>query len=129
MVNRYDDESHLVILGAGATCAAFPKGDFFGRKIPAMNGFIEKTGIGKQFPDLKEMFVKYPNLEDLYSELSRDKQYSDELERLNRAIWSYMSQLFCGYKINLYDKLVLSLTDRDCIASFNWDPFLAQSIY
>ena len=32
---------HVVILGAGASCAAIPSGDKYGRKISAMSGFIE----------------------------------------------------------------------------------------
>ena len=29
--------------------------------------------------------------------------------------------------VTLYDYLVLSLTDKDAIISFNWDPFLVQA--
>ena len=32
---------HVVILGAGASCAAIPNGDKYGRKISAMSGFID----------------------------------------------------------------------------------------
>ena len=38
---------HVVILGAGASCAAIPKGDKNGRKISAMSGFIDKLGFRK----------------------------------------------------------------------------------
>lgn len=129
MVPRYDRVSHLVIIGAGATCASFPSGDYRGRSIPAMNGFLEKTGILNKFPELTELVTEHPNLEDLYSELSQDPKYQDILERLDLAIREYMASLHCGSPINLYDKLMLSLTSRDYIATFNWDPFLAQSYY
>lgn len=36
---------HVVLLGAGASCAAIPNGDKNGRKISGMNGFIEKLGL------------------------------------------------------------------------------------
>ena len=36
---------HVVLLGAGASCAAIPNGDKNGRKISAMNGFIKKLGL------------------------------------------------------------------------------------
>ncbi len=36
---------YVVILGAGASCAAIPDGDKYGRKISAMSGFIEKLGF------------------------------------------------------------------------------------
>ena len=38
---------HVVILGAGASCAAIPNGDKNGRKISAMSGFIDKLGFRK----------------------------------------------------------------------------------
>lgn len=36
---------HVVILGAGASYAAFPKGDRNGRKLPLMNNFVETLGL------------------------------------------------------------------------------------
>ena len=128
MIDRYNT-SHLVIVGAGATCASFPSGDYRGRLIPAMNGFLEKTGILDNFSELKDLVAEYPNLEDLYSILSKEIHHQDLLERLDLAIREYMASLHCGRQINLYDKLMLSLTSRDYIATFNWDPFLAQSYF
>ena len=34
---------HLVILGAGASYAAFPNGDKNGRKLPLMNNIVEEV--------------------------------------------------------------------------------------
>ena len=52
MKNEYEDyerymknRPHVVILGAGASCAAIPNGDKHGKKISAMSGFIEKLGL------------------------------------------------------------------------------------
>jgi len=128
-VERYDHRSHLVILGAGATCAAFPNGDYNGKRIPPMNRFLERTGISSKFPELIDYIGKYPNLEDLYSKLTSDPIYATICKNLNLEIFNYMSSLHCGAEINLYDKLVLSLTKRDTIATFNWDPFLSQSLF
>ena len=36
---------HVVILGAGASCAAIPNGDKNGKRISAMSGFIDKLGL------------------------------------------------------------------------------------
>lgn len=36
---------HVVILGAGASYAAFPGGDKHGRKLPLMNNLIETLGL------------------------------------------------------------------------------------
>ena len=36
---------HVVILGAGASVAAFPDGDKNGRKLPVMNDLVEKLDL------------------------------------------------------------------------------------
>lgn len=36
---------HVVVLGAGASCAAIPNGDKYGKKISAMSEFIDKLGL------------------------------------------------------------------------------------
>jgi hypothetical protein len=36
---------HLVILGAGASLAAFPNGDRYGRQLPLMHDLISKLGL------------------------------------------------------------------------------------
>ncbi len=59
---------HVVILGAGASCAAIPDGDKYGRKISAMSGFIEKLGLGDILSKV-ELITESNNLEDIYMEL------------------------------------------------------------
>lgn len=56
---------HVVILGAGASCAAIPNGDKFGKKISAMSGFIEKLGLSDILSEV-EIITKSDNLEDIY---------------------------------------------------------------
>ena len=36
---------HVVILGAGASLAAFPNGDKNGRQLPLMNNLVEVVGL------------------------------------------------------------------------------------
>lgn len=43
MILREENLEHLVILGAGATCAAYPNGDSYGNSIPGMDGFMKKN--------------------------------------------------------------------------------------
>ncbi|KAF5065048.1 hypothetical protein DSECCO2_278030 [anaerobic digester metagenome] len=43
--NYMKNKPHVVILGAGASCAAIPDGDRKGKRISAMSGFIEKLGL------------------------------------------------------------------------------------
>ncbi len=122
---------HVVILGAGASCAAIPDGDKYGRKISAMSGFIEKLGLGNILSKV-ELITESNNLEDIYMELDERgkvepvcKEVKNELEV---AIREYMNGFELPDKATIYDFLVLSLTSKDLIATFNWDPFLVQVI-
>lgn len=49
LMDKYEyymkNRPHVVILGAGASCAAIPHGDKYGKKISTMSGFIEKLGL------------------------------------------------------------------------------------
>ena len=56
---------HVVILGAGASGAAIPNGDRYGKKISAMDGFIEKLGLMDIFNSI-DLITKSNNLEDIY---------------------------------------------------------------
>ncbi len=119
---------HLVILGAGATMAALPNGDINGKKSSVMNGFLENLGLS-QVLDGVELKANSNNIEDIYSELyerSDDKaiQARNELEK---AIYSYYSSLYIPEQPTVYDLLLLSLTEKDCVVSFNWDDILIQA--
>ena len=126
MINRIDNLEHLVILGAGATCAAYPYGDNNGKSIPGMDGFMEKTGLIDEFPKVRGEIEAHHNLEDLYSEWHDNPEKKDLCDKLGETIYRYLSELE-PIGMNLYVKLLLSLTNRDVIATFNWDPFLSAS--
>ena len=75
MKNEYEDyerymknRPHVVILGAGASCAAIPNGDKHGKKISAMSGFIEKLGLSSVISKV-DIRTSSDNLEDIYMEL------------------------------------------------------------
>lgn len=68
---------HVVILGAGASCAAIPNGDKYGKKISAMNGFINKLGLSNIISSVS-INTSSENLEDMYMEL--DERSKNELE-------------------------------------------------
>ena len=57
---------HVVILGAGASCACIPNGDKNGLKITAMNNFINKFGLDYLFKDI-QLETKSNNLEEIYT--------------------------------------------------------------
>ena len=138
MKNEYKDyerymknKPHVVILGAGASCAAIPKGDKHGKKISAMSGFIEKLGLLSVISKV-DIHTSSNNLEDIYMELderSKIEPLCQEVkEELERIIGTYMSEYQLPDTPTVYDFLVMSLTSKDLIATFNWDPLLVQAI-
>lgn len=122
---------HVVILGAGASCAAIPDGDKYGRKISAMSGFIEKLSLEAILSKV-DLITESNNLEDIYMELDergKEEAVCEEVKNeLEVAIREYMNGFELPDKATIYDFLVLSLTSKDLIATFNWDPFLVQAI-
>ncbi len=118
---------HVVILGAGASRAAFPKGNRHGIEVPLMNDVIETL-------DLKPLLAGCGldsldgDFEMLYSELATSGKRPDVLAELEHRVSAYFASLKLPDEPTLYDHLVLSLRPKDLIATFNWDPFLWQAL-
>ena len=118
---------HVVILGAGATIAAIPNGDKHGNPCSVMHGFVKNLGLDSILASV-ELSTKSDNIEDIYSELyERGDECKDVREQLEDAIFEYFSKLQLPDEITIYDKIVLALTSKDIIATFNWDPLLIQA--
>jgi hypothetical protein len=117
---------HVVILGAGATLAAFPKGDAHGNKIPLMNNLIEITGLE---PLLQQagISVGSDNFEALYDDLASSGEHESLVQEMQDRIRQYFANLQITDEPTIYDYLLLSLRAKDIIATFNWDPLLAQA--
>ncbi|QQR88649.1 MAG: hypothetical protein IPJ88_10380 [Myxococcales bacterium] len=116
---------HVVILGAGASAAAFPNGDKNGRKLPVMSNLVETVGLGPVLKKHEIPFRKNQNFERLYATLlEQQHEATSEIEDLIRC---YFSKLQLPEQPTLYDHLVISLREKDLIATFNWDPFLFQA--
>jgi hypothetical protein len=116
---------HVILLGSGASIAALPDGDKSGKPAPALNQVATKLDISKLFPeDLVDLSKK--DFESAYSKLF-NRNNSDEIERINRAVSGFFSSLELSEEVNLYDKILLSLREKDVVATFNWDPLLLQS--
>jgi hypothetical protein len=117
---------HVVILGAGASRAAFPNGDREGRRIPLMNDFVDVLGLR---PILLEAGVDNPdgNFEDIYQGLLTDDRTNSVARKVEQLIAEFFSSLQLPDHVTLYDELIVSLRPKDIIATFNWDPFLLQA--
>lgn len=119
------ENPHLVILGAGASCAAFLKGDRNKRKLPVMKTLAKDLGL------IAKLSRKYTHLLDdfelLYSTLYNASEDIVLREEIDDAVHQYFLDLEIGDEPNLYDYLILSLREKDVIATFNWDPLLLQS--
>jgi hypothetical protein len=129
--NRYEincQRPHLVLLGAGASLAAFPNGEKNGLKLPLMNNFVETVdGLSDCFNKCG-IDHKGQNFEDLYSSLYENSRYDEIRRKIEEFTYDYFARMELPDEPTLYDHLVLSLTGRDVIATFNWDPFIWQAL-
>ncbi len=115
---------HLVILGAGASVQAFPKGDKNGKILPTMDNIIDVVGLG----ELKEFFKNdNKNFEAVYSDIYDNPKYKEIVTSVEKKVRDYFSSLELPDHPTLYDHLILSLRKKDLIATFNWDPFLYKA--
>lgn len=117
---------HVVILGAGASAAAFPSGDKNGRRLPVLNDLIHTLELDSVFASCSIDFVGR-NFEDIYSDLVTGGGHLDLVRIIQDRVSQYFEALELPEKPTLYDYLVLSLRPKDIIATFNWDPFLFRA--
>jgi hypothetical protein len=121
------ERPHLVILGAGASYASFPNGDKNGKKLPLMSNFVQILGLEKLLEE-NNIHAPYNDFEAIYSDITVDETKQELKEEIEQRIQNYFYSLELPDSPTLYDHLVLSLRPKDVIATFNWDPFLAQAI-
>lgn len=117
---------HVVLVGAGATIAAIPYGDKNGKKSSVMKGFIDSLGLRHLLNGIS-LQTTSDNIEDIYSELAASGENDAVVHELENAIREYFSEHEIPDELTVYDFLVLGLTKKDLIASFNWDPLLYQA--
>lgn len=113
---------HVVILGAGASVAAFPVGDASSKKLPTMDNLIEMLELE---PLISAEFDSHnKNFEEIYSSLFNENSDSPVLNEIEEKIYTYFADLKLPDTPTIYDHLLMSLRPKDYIATFNWDPFL-----
>jgi hypothetical protein len=119
--------SHVVILGAGASkasCLDIP--EKYDKQIPLMNDLPKVIDIDDEFYDLPDD-LKNQNFEQIFSTLFNKEPNSARLKQIEKKIYDYFLELKLPDTPTIYDYLVLSLRNKDLIATFNWDPFLWQA--
>jgi hypothetical protein len=88
-----------------------------------MRDFVEVVGLK---PLLAEYRITegFENFESLYDGLVTTGAPQELLRRLESTVRNYFQQLVLPEKATIYDLLLMSLREKDLIATFNWDPFL-----
>jgi hypothetical protein len=115
---------HVVLLGAGASRAAFPDGDGAGNRVPVMDDLVEIAGLGSCLSGLDIGDGASQNFEVLYSRLLSDPALSSTRAEVERQIEHYFSSMSLPPGVTLYDRLLVCLRPVDAVFTFNWDPFL-----
>lgn len=119
-------DHHVVIVGAGATIAACPK-DKNGRTSPLLKDIHKVLGLTDELTKYHFSDEQMGDFEKLFSDIYGKKEYDELQRKLEYEICDYFSKMVIPDEPTLYDYLILSLTEKDAIISFNWDPFLMQA--
>ena len=91
-----------------------------------MNNFIQELGFDDIFKEYKYKPTS-KNLEDIYSDLYEAPEYEELRIIFEVTIENYYLDMVIPDEPTIYDLLILSLRNKDCIATFNWDPLLVQA--
>ncbi len=123
---RVNYSPHLVILGAGASVAATPRGDRRGKRLPVMANFVDCLSLA---PAMNRLGIrwKHRNFEEIYDELVTQGGFRKQVLSIEKIVNDYFASLELPTEATIYDYLLLCLREKDAIATFNWDPFLAQA--
>jgi len=119
-----DLRPHIVLLGAGASRAAFPKGDAAGRPLPVMDDLVDIVGLRSLIEQADLLDPSERNFEGIYGRLASEPKYAHRVKEIERRIDSYFTALSLPNHATIYDRLLLSLRPTDAVFTFNWDPFL-----
>jgi hypothetical protein len=122
---KINHSPHVVILGAGATRAAFPDGDANRKRLPLLADLPDCLGLRTAISSAG--FSAEADFESIYDELATSGRCLSLKAEIESQVRSYFELLVLPEAPTIYDYLLLSLRKNDLIATFNWDPFLAQA--
>ena len=123
---RDDADPHIVIVGAGGSRAACPGGDKNGRRLPLMADLIDTIGLRRVLA-AAGIADDVNDFEAAYNDLATSGTAPQVLHDLESTVRAYFESLIIPDTATIYDYLLLSLRPKDLIATFNWDPLLAQA--
>ncbi|MBL7004270.1 MAG: hypothetical protein ISR69_09615 [Gammaproteobacteria bacterium] len=117
---------HVVLLGAGASIASYLDWGETGDKLPSMQDLLDTLDLHSIIKESGFNTDKL-NFEAFYDDLVSNGGHEDLLMEIEKRTYNYFSNLSLPDRPTIYDYLVLSLREKDLIATFNWDPFLIQA--
>lgn len=124
--NRRIQDPHIVILGAGASIAAC-RVDKNGKTVPALANIHKVLGLTDMLSIYNFSKEELEDFELLFSNIYGKPEYAELQQSLESSVRNYFKGLELPDEPTLYDYLILSLTEKDAIVTFNWDPFLMQA--
>ena len=94
--------------------------------LPLTNNLIKIVGL-QDILDPIDLSFKDRNFEEVYDILYQKQEYADIRQEIEQRVYSYFTNFSIPKGPTIYDYLLLSLRDKDLIATFNWDPLLVQA--
>lgn len=126
MLNKeWNHSPHIVLLGAGASRATCPEGDANGKILPLMDDLVDILNLSEMFKR-ENISLEGIGFEELYDSFITDGRL-ELAKNIEKKIYDYFSGIRLPDKPTSYDYLILSLREKDLIATFNWDPLLLQA--
>lgn len=117
---------HVVLLGAGASIAAYHQWGRKGPQLPSMQDLIEVLSLRDVIEEAGYNTAGL-NFEAFYDDLSSSGKNEELRLLIESRVFDFFNTLQLPDEPTIYDYLVLSLREKDIIATFNWDPFLLQA--
>src|ERR1043166_7256976 len=81
---------HVVILGAGASLAAFPNGDRHGRQLPLIKNFVDVVGLAEPL-QANNINPPYNDFEAIYSDIAVDPNQEVLRKELEQRVHDYLA--------------------------------------
>src|ERR1700690_1135045 len=120
-----NNSPHVVILGAGASIASYLHSSAEGKPLPDMKNLIDVLGLRQEVDSAG--FNHSADFESFYDDLVTTGSNPLLQTIIENRVSYYFSELRLPDRPTIYDYLVLSLRDKDLIATFNWDPLLIDA--